>query len=136
MGRRWPVEETASSLRMGLKKGSEGGVVESETYDRHLMVPELFRGPAVEGGWAPENGSTSSFFSIRSGPGGVLRGGSGVPSDGFRADILSDIIFFEGLRITIPRFTNRGTRFRIPERGSRLGFPLRAGPKSSRATRK
>ena len=47
------------------------------------MVPELFRGPVVEGGWAPENGSTSSFFSIRSGPGGVLRGGSGVPSDGF-----------------------------------------------------
>ena len=28
-----------------------------------------------------ENGSTSSFFSIRSGPGGILSGGSGVPSD-------------------------------------------------------
>ena len=49
MGRRWPEEETAKSLRKGLKKWSEGGVVESETCDRHLMVPELFRGPTVEG---------------------------------------------------------------------------------------
>ena len=31
---------------------------------------------------APKNGSTSSFFSIRSGPGGDLWGGSGVPSGG------------------------------------------------------
>ena len=45
------------------------------------MVPELFRGPVVEGAWAPENGSTSSFFSIRSGPGGVLSRGSGEPSE-------------------------------------------------------
>ena len=58
------------------------------------MVPELFRGPVVEGAWAPENGSTSSFFSIRSGPGGVLRGGSGVPSGAFRAEILPDVLFF------------------------------------------
>ena len=43
MGRRLPEEETASSLGKGLKKGGGGGVVESETYDRHLMVPELFR---------------------------------------------------------------------------------------------
>ena len=60
------MERNTIIRKTEMEKGNEG---------------ERKRETKEKNGQAPENGSTSSFFSIRSGPGGILSGGSGVPSD-------------------------------------------------------